>query len=525
MATLDAALAQAIAQHHAGQFDAAEMLYRQILALHPQHAHALSLLGSLLLQTGRLDQACQLLHQAVVLEPLVASHRCNLGSAYLTAGRYAEASVVLHEAVQLEPTSFDAHYNYGLALYRLGQLDAAVAHYERCLALRPQFASAMANLGVAEQDRGNLAQARKWFEQALRLEPREATHHYNLATICKDEGRPAAAIDAYDAALRLHPTYAQAICGRAVALLSMGALAAGWPGYEQRANCPQFDTLSLPQPRWDGKPWTGTLLVHSEQGLGDTLQFIRYVDRVRKLGSRLIVAVQPALLPLLQQSGYSEVAPRSNPLPPCDVQIPLMSLPHALGTELANIPRDVPYLKADPERVAHWRQALSAHQGFKVGIAWQGRASFRADRFRSIPLREFAPLADVAGVRLISLQKGHGSEQISELEGKFDVVDLGSQLDMEGAFLDTAAVMQSLDLVVTSDTAMAHLAGALGVPVWVLLSAAPDWRWLLRTSQSPWYPTMRLFRQTKLGNWAGVMAAVAAELKTKGLRVADSGLG
>lgn len=511
MATLDEALTQAIAQHHAGQFDAAEMLYRRILALHPQHAHALSLLGSLLLQTGRLDPACQSLQQAIALEPLVASHRCNLGSAYLTAGRYAEASVVLCEAVKLEPTSFDAHYNYGLALYRMGQLDAAVAAYEKCLALRPQFASAMANLGVAEQDRGNLPQARKWFEQAVRLEPREATHHYNLATICKDEGRPAAAIDGYDAALRLHPTYAQAICGRAVALLSMGALAAGWPGYEQRTNCPQFDTLSLPQPRWDGKQWAGTLLIHSEQGLGDTLQFIRYVDRVRKLGSQLIVAVQPALVPLLRQSGYSEVVPRSNPLPPCDVQIPLMSLPHALGTELASIPRDVPYLMSDAKRIAHWRLELAAHQGFKIGISWQGRATFRADRFRSIPLLEFATLANVAGVRLISLQKGHGSEQIAALDGKFDVVDLGPQLDAAGAFLDTAAVMQNLDLVVTSDTAMAHLAGALGVNVWVLLSAAPDWRWLLRTSESPWYPTMRLFRQTKLGDWTSVMAEVAGK--------------
>lgn len=512
MATVSEILARALQLHHAGQFRAAEDLYRQVLAVEPRHAETLSLLGAVMLQSGRCAESIPQFEQAMLIEPHVASHYCNLGSALITAGQQARAAAVLAKAAQLDPTSADVHYNLGLSQFNQRQFEGAIECYRRALALRPGFASAMANLGVALQELGELAQARPWLEQAQRLEPQNSTHWFNLATLCKDEGRPAAAIECYDRAIELQPRYAQAICGRAVALLSMGAYAAGWPGYETRSLCPQFDTLSLPQPRWNGQPWQGTLLVHSEQGLGDTLQFIRYVDLIRPLGGQLIVGVQKALVPLLRQSGYTEVVARDE-LPPCDMQVPLMSLPSVLKTELATIPRQCGYLAADDQDIARWQARLAEIPGHKIGIAWQGRASFRADRFRSIPLTHFAPLAGVPDAKLVSLQKGAGTQQMDQLAGMFEIVSLGESVDEAGAFLDTAAIMRNLDLVITSDTAIAHLAGGLGVRVWVALSAAPDWRWLLRTSECPWYPTMRLFRQRRLGDWADVFQAMADQFR------------
>ena len=221
------------------------------------------------------------------------------------------------------------------------------------------------------------------------------------------------------------------------------------------------------------------------------------------------------MLPLLVASGIDKVVAIDEPLPRFDLHVPLMSLPFVLGTRLDSVPHDVPYLAVEPERVVRWREELAAVAGFKIGIAWQGRREYRADRQRSIPLVQFAPLAAVPGVRLLSLQKGYGSEQLAALAGRFEVVDLGVRLDQGGgAFLDTAAAMQSLDLVVTSDTAIAHLAGALGVRVWLALGRVPEWRWMHRAETSPWYPTMRLFRQRTAGDWSDVFSQVAGELST-----------
>jgi hypothetical protein len=227
-----------------------------------------------------------------------------------------------------------------------------------------------------------------------------------------------------------------------------------------------------------------------------------------------MVAAQPELLRLLEDSGFGPLVPKEGSLPAFEVHVPLMSLPHVFGTELDTVPADVPYLKAESARVAQWREALAAYEGLRVGIAWQGRRAFRGDVLRSMPLESFAPLAAVDGLRLFSLQKGPGSEQVQELRGRFEVIDLAARLDNTGgAFLDTAAVMNNLDLVITSDTAIAHLAGGLGVRVWVALAFAPDWRWMIGRDDSPWYPTIRLFRQRVPGDWSDVFERMAAELR------------
>jgi hypothetical protein len=291
----------------------------------------------------------------------------------------------------------------------------------------------------------------------------------------------------------------------------------GWTDYEWRFKCKRFGSLPpFHAPLWDGSPLEGrTILIHAEGGLGDTLQFIRYAPLVHRRGGRVILVCQPPLVRLLSLSrglGVERLLAQGDPLPEYDVHASLLSLPGLLGTTLESVPTDVPYLDAEPQLVESWRRRLGSYPGFKVGIAWQGNPKHCGDRFRSSPLVQFAPVARVPGVHLLSLQKGAGREQLPALQGRFPVTDLGSHL---GDFLDTAAVMKSLDLVISVDTAIAHMAGALGIPVWVALPFAPDWRWLLDREDSPWYPTMRLLRQTRPSWWEDVFHRIAEALQQR----------
>jgi Flp pilus assembly protein TadD len=513
VATISEAVAIAFQYHERGQWAEAEAIYRQILDHQPEHADVLERLGVLALQTGRAAEAVTLLEKAAAVKPRDARIHGNLGAAYSVAGRHEDARVALEQAVRLDPSHAPAYANLGGVLYLLGQPEEAVPVYRRGLQLDANDASAHGNLGVALQDLGRLDLARTAYERAVELAPDQAIAHLNLGTLLKDQGQLAAAIESFERALAIEPGHGQALCVRGMAWLLLGDFARGWPGYEHRVGCPQFDTFRFGQPQWDGSRLVDrTLLVHCEQGLGDTLQFIRYVKPAADRAEKIIIAAQPALIPLLTESGFTGLVSRTAPLPHFDVHAPLMSLPNIFHTSAATIPCDVPYLAVDHKRKTRWRERLSEYRGLKVGIAWQGRKQFRGDRLRSIPLEHFAPLARVANVRLFNLQKGPGIEQLAALAERFDVVDLTGEMDNDGAFLDTAAVMDSLDLVVTSDTAMAHLAGALGAKVWVALSRVPDWRWLLEGTTSPWYPTMRVFRQQAPGDWPGVFAAIVAEL-------------
>jgi hypothetical protein len=271
------------------------------------------------------------------------------------------------------------------------------------------------------------------------------------------------------------------------------------------------------KPIWDGAPLEGrTILLLHEQGLGDTLQFIRYAPLVQKRGAKIVISCPPRWVGILKtcagldMSGVSFLD-ESQPPPSIDVQAALLTLPGIFKTDLNSIPAEVPYLAADEALVRSWRERLGSSAEFRVGNHWQGNPKYRGDRARSIPLAHFAPLAKIAGVRLVSLQKGDGLEQLSG--ANFPVEDLSKSLDLEATMVDTAAVIKNLDLVISSDTAVVHLAGALAAPTWVALPLAPDWRWLLARSDSPWYPTMRLFRQATRGDWAEVFERVAAALQ------------
>jgi hypothetical protein len=331
-----------------------------------------------------------------------------------------------------------------------------------------------------------------------------------LGTAYRVANRHADALTAYERAIAIVPGDAGLLNNCSLALLILGRLREGFAQNEWRLRGGE----RFPQPAWDGSPLAEkSLLVYAEQGLGDMIQFARYLPQVAARVHRATVEVHPPLLPLFEALGLPVVS-FGGPLPPFDVQASLASLPYLFGTTLETIPCAVPYLHVDRARVERWRRELARYDGLKAGIVWQGSPAYSEDRFRSIPLAAFAPLAEVPRVRLFSLQKGPGSEQLAHFAAAFRIVDLGNRADNDGAtFTDTAAIMRNLDLVITCDTSCAHVAGALNVPVWIALSWSPSWRWLLDRTDSPWYPSARLFRQAAQGDWSSVFRPMAAALQ------------
>lgn len=481
MASVAEALALGLELHQRGELARAAEVYRRILAKQPQHVVATHRLGLVTLQAGRAAEAIGLLERSVAADPAVVEHLANLAVAYRIVGRPADALNVFDRALALHADNPGAYYNRALALVDLGRPQEAVESYRRSLALNPHNAAALSNLGDLLRHLGPL-------DEALEL---------------------------LDRALAIDPNYVKARYNRSLVLLSLGRLREGFAEYEWRLRAAEFQPRSFEQPRWDGSPLDGrTLLVYCEQGYGDAFQFARYLPLVAGQTGRVVFELPAPMQPLFVEAGFENVVTADGPRAPFDVQAALLSLPYLLGTTLETIPARVPYLQVDACRVDAWRARLARYSGYKLGIVWHGRPTHPADRYRSIPLAALAPLAEVPGVRLFSLQKGAGTEQIPALQAELNIVDLGSQIaSAAGDFRDTAAILANLDLVVSCDTACVHLAGGLGVPVWVALPYSAEWRWLAGRDDSPWYPTARLFRQTSFGDWTGVARTMADELR------------
>ena len=489
--------------------------FQQALRLRPDFAQAHHNLGVALAQQGRLEESAASIRQALQLKPDYAEAHYNLGNTLSSMNRRDEAAASYRHAIRLKPGYAEAYNNLGLALTEMGQPTAAEVFLKQAARLQPDNALAHNNLGLALADQGKLAEAVASYETALRLRPDYAEVHCNLAGVFKDQGNLAASLASYQVALWLNPDDASTRWNRALALLQHGDFADGWAEYEWRWKRKQARPRPFREPAWDGSPLAGrTILLWMEQGFGDMLHYIRYARLVRERGGRVVVEAPASLLPLFSTCpGIERLVAEGAELGAFDVQAPLLSLPFLCRTTLETIPADVPYLAVDAERVERWRQRLADIPDFRVGIAWQGNPKYKADRFRSMPLRRFEVLSRLSGVSLVSLQKGPGTEQVAGVRRRFRVHELGEIDEAGGAFLDTAAVMKNLDLVISADTATAHLAGALGVPVWVALASAADSRWLLDRDDSPWYPTARLFRQRQLGDWTPVFEQMAKELK------------
>jgi tetratricopeptide (TPR) repeat protein len=487
--------------------------FRQALLLDPRHAYAHNNLGNALKDLGRLVEAADCYRHALYYLPNYGNAYYNLANVLKDQGQPAGALDCYQQALRLNPRHAEAHNNLGILLKDQGRVAEAIACYRQALSLAPHYADAHNNLGIALRDHGELADAVACFQEALRLRPSDAELHNNLGIALMRLGHFDQAHTRYEEALRLKPAHGMALWNRSLLRLLQGDFVGGWPDYERRWTQTDMVLRSFDRPRWDGSSLEGkTILIHAEQGLGDTIHFLRYLPLVKRRGGRVLFECQPVLLRLLANiDGADQLLPAGTALPSFDVEAPLLSLPGIFATTLATIPAHVPYLRAESALVERWREELEALKGLKVGIAWQGNPNNQGDLYRSCPLKYFEMLANVEGVRLISLQKGPGSEQVPS-SGAFPVLDLSDRLDREASFIDTAAVIMNLDLVIAVDSAVAHLAGALGVPVWLLLPFVPDWRWLLERSDSPWYPTMRLFRQAQLGNWQEVFRSAAAAL-------------
>ena len=484
MATIADALAIAWKHYQAGDRAGALRVYREVVEIEPSVVAAWQMIGVIHQLEGRIDLAVTSYQQVLALDPDHVEALNNLGVALQSQGNIESALHSLRRALELKPDYADAHSNHGNVLQEQGHLDLAVASYRHALQLRPAYFDALNNLGNALRAQGKLTES----------------------------------VASYERALQVKPDNPQVRMSRALCWLQMGDFERGWPEYEWRLKCKEFSIPAFRQPLWDGSPLEGrVILLYADHGLGDSIQFIRYAPLVKARGGRVIVACQQPLARLLATCpGIDEVFAEGSLLPDFAFYAPLMSLPRILATSLSSVPAEVPYVTADAALVEQWRCELEPGGGFRIGIAWQGNPQYRKDHQRSFRLVQLEPLEPrVAGVRLFSLQKGVGTDQIAGLGERFAVSELGSRFT---DFMDTAAVMRNLDLVITSDSSLAHLAGAMGVPIWLVLPVAADWRWLTNREDSPWYPTMRLFRQQRWGDWDEVFARMTGELAA---RIAD----
>lgn len=484
--------------------------YDRAIALHPRHADLRNARGLLLVSLRHFEEALADLDAAIAINPELAQAWNNRGNALQGMGRLDDALASYDRALALNPAHVQSHNARAHVLRRLGRLEEALAASDRALALDGANAQGWNDRGNILQDMNRHEDAIQAYDRALAIRSDYLEALINRGTAHRDLLRFADALADFDQVLSRDGGHALAHWSKGIVKLMTGDLAEGLALYEWRKRLPvPIEARTYSQPLWTGAEDIAgkTLFCYIEQGLGDTILFFRYALMARARGARVILAVQDSIVPLMRDAGGNVEIIGSAEIPQqFDYHAPLMSLPLAFGTTRATIPAPIPYLKAQPDRIERWRARIGAH-GFKIGVCWQGAASIAN---RSFPLSLLAPISEMKDVRLISLQKGAGAEQLSGA----GVETLGDDFDAENnAFLDSAAVMQTLDLVITLDTSLAHLAGALGCEVWVALKFAPDWRWLLESPSTPWYPQMRLFRQPAPGDWQRVFADMQAALQ------------
>jgi Flp pilus assembly protein TadD len=511
---------QALALFRGGRLAEAKRIARRILTDQPKHAQALHLLGVALSQQGNHTEGLRFIDAAMQVEGESASIYNSRGNVLVALHRLGEAVASYDKAIALKSDFAEAFCNRGGALQELKRFDEAVASYDQAIALKPDSAEAFCNRGLALQELNRFDDAVASYDTAIALRPDYAEAFCSRGTTLQALKRLNEALASYDKTIALKPDYADGYRNRALVRLLMGRYREGWSDYEWRwgAKGSPSRRLDINVPTWQGEDLTGRhLLVFSEQGLGDVIQFVRYLPLLTKPEGKITFLVPAKLTRLLRPSIQAvEIIGGLNEAHHLDLQVALLSLPYRFDTELSSIPNKVPYLKAEPELEARWSARIGAH-GFKIGIAWQGNPSGTIDEGRSVPLQDFVPLSRIPGVRLISLQKHVGLDQLADLPKDVEIETLDDDFDSGlDAFIDTAAVMTNLDLVITADTAIAHLAGALGRPTWVALKHVPDWRWLLDREDCPWYPTARLFRQSRRDDWASVFARINQEVQTLG---------
>ena len=512
-ASADACYNRGVALAELGRHAEALASYERAIELRPEYPDAHYNRGVTLAELGRHEEALESYDRALALKPDHAKAYNNRGIALGHLQRYDEAVQSYDRAIALRADYASAYSNRGVALGSLQRHAEALESHERAIALRPDYVEAYNNRGNMLHDMGRHAEALESYDRAIALKPDYAEAYYNRGNALRELHRHADAIESFERAISLQPDHASAHWNLADCRLLLGDFVRGWEEYEWRWKLQQWQASGrdFPQPLWLGRePVRGrTILLHSEFGLGDTLLFCRYAREVAALGAEVVLEVQPPLLRLLGKlEGVAQVLPRGDPLPAFDCHCPLMSLPLAFRTDLASIPARIPYLRSEATRVDRWRRRLGEARKPRLGLVWSGSQTLKNDQ-RSMTLADVLPLlGDWA--EWVSLQKEVRDSDAALLAGHPELRDVGSELE---DFTDTAAVIELLDLVVSVDTSTAHVAGAMGKPVWIMVPFNPhDWRWMLEREDSPWYPAARLFRQPSSGDWAGVVRRVKGEL-------------
>ena len=490
------------------RYEMAERMIRRAIAVFPDHAYYQSNLGNALKALRKFDEAVRCFERALEIKPDHEEAWYNLGNTYLAQKKLDEAEAAYKRTLQINPGYVDALCNLGSAYRQQKKLDEAIECFRRALELAPEYADLCCNLGDALHAQGKVDEAIGWYRRTLELDPR---HHKACNCLCNaffDKGELAESTAWCERALALAPDYGDARMNQCLLQLLQGDYVNGWRNYEMRWKV--YTPRTSPQPLWLGAPLNGArILLHAEQGLGDSLQFLRYVPLVQAAGGKVMLDL-PAKLHRLAAGlpGVLTLVKTGDPLPYFDCHCPLMSLPLALGTTLETVPAQVPYLSVPADALKAAEALAWPPSGFKVGLAWTGNQDHPKNHFRSVPLELLEPLLHIDGIHFFSLQMGPGAEELAAR--RLPMTDLAP---VTGDMADTAAQMAHLDLIITIDTSMAHLAGALARPVWVLLGYSPDWRWLLTREDSPWYPTARLFRQPRHGDWLSVIERVRDSLQ------------
>ena len=501
--------------YHSGCLDDALQNLRKALQYAPENAEACVNIGFILQGKNQLDEAIEFYQKAIQLNDSFFEAYISLGNIFMKKGQFNKAIINYQIALRIEPLSPDAYSSLGTALLKAERYNEAVICCQKALELAPQNADMHYNFGIALQEQGRLDEAIACYRNASGMSPGDAEILNNLAFALQENRQPHEALSYYRKALLLNPGYTTAHWNLSLALLLTGNFREGWKEYEWRWGTEYLlsSKRTFGQPLWDGSDIKGrTILLHAEQGFGDTFQFVRYAPLVAKSGAKVILECQkPAAALMHSVEGIERVIVRGEELPAFDMHCPLLSLPLAFDTTLDTIPATVPYISGDASLSAKWRNRLK-HDGsnIKIGIVWAGNPGFKQNHYRNIPLHFFMPVAGLPGVSLYSLQKGEESAMATNPPGQMKIVDYTGDIN---DFSDTASFMENLDLIISVDTAVAHLAGAMGKRVWTLLPFSPEWRWLLDRDDSPWYPTMRLFRQSSHNNWGSAIERVVKELR------------
>jgi len=494
------------------KIDEAISCYQTALGIDSGNAEAITNMGNAYRVQDNLDLAISCFQHALELKPDIAETYNSMGHVFKDQDNYEQAILCFQKALRLEPTFADAYVGLAYVYEEQDNLEHADACFQKALELDPDCAGAHFGIGGIYYKNGNLEKAISCCKKALIIDPDDAEVHYNLGVCLAGLGRIDESIDAYDQALKINPEQEGASWNRSLSLLLNGNFVEGLKNYERRLKKAELNNL-YNMPLWDGSSFKGKkLFIIDEQGIGDTIQFIRYLPMVKEIGGTIVFETKRPLFGLFKNfygiDALMERMPEREPPVGCDYYVPILSLPWIFGTTINTIPAGIPYLYADTKKVKFWQNRLAGSE-YKVGLVWKGNPDHKNDRLRSCSLEDFAPLTTIPDIRLYGIQKGDAAADAkASLDGM--VTNLGEEL---ADFTDTAGLIANMDLIISVDTSVAHLAGAMGKQTWTLLPFAPDWRWMLDRGDSPWYPTMRLFRQPEREDWDGVFHELSETLR------------